>query len=334
MIQPIEMKLNLPIDLSNKQVSDTAHVWDMLVASSQGNLERVKKLAEECPELVFAQYNYTPPIHFAAREGHLELVNYFLGQGAYDPIYKTYPFLDSLPIIADDRGRRDIAILLRQFGANYSLHKYKGDNGEIHYNRTVLQKEFEKAVNKEDLNKIEKLLKKHPELAKDETFFWSEGILTMPAKRGNRKLMELLMSYGAKVPDILKWAQFYYFERYDSAAFLLEKGMNPNTMSWHHVTVLHDMAQKGEIQKAELLIKHGADINAVEEEYQSTPLGLAVRWGQVEMVEFLLKQGADPKKSGAAWSTPFAWSQKKGHKAIENILLKKGAKENTKQKKH
>ena len=112
-------------------------------------------------------------------------------------------------------------------------------------------------------------------------------------------MIDLLMSYGAKVPDILKWTQYYYFERLDGATYMMEKGMNPNTMSWQHVTILHDMAQKGFVDKAELLIKHGADINPVDEEYQSTPLGMAVRWGHTEMVKYLLKQGADPNKSGA-----------------------------------
>jgi hypothetical protein len=68
------------------------------------------------------------------------------------------------------------------------------------------------------------------------------------------------MNHGAKVPAILKWAQFYYFERLDGATYMMEKGMNPNTMSWHHVTLLHDMAQKGDIKKAEITYKaYGAD---------------------------------------------------------------------------
>lgn len=169
-------------------------------------------------------------------------------------------------------------------------------------------------------------MKQHPEFAKDETYFWSEGILTFAAKENNRAMADLLMNYGAKVPDILKWTQFYYFEHDEGAANMMQKGMNPNTMSWHHVTILHDMAQKGNIQKAALLIKHGADVNVIEEEYQSTPLGLAARWGNIEMVEFLIKQGADIKKSGASWSTPLQWAIKKGHSEIEKILLNAGAK--------
>ncbi len=101
--------------------------------------------------------------------------------------------------------------------------------------------------------------------------------------------------------------------------------MNPNVMNWHHVTLLHDMAQKGYIEKAELLLKHGAFINPIDEEYQSTPLGMAARWGQTEMVEFLLKKGADPNKSGAHWSTPMSWAIKKKHTPIIDILKKSGA---------
>jgi len=324
MIQPNEMCLELPMDVANG-VSTTSKVWEILAASRDGNLEKVKDLVDECPGLIYAQYNYTPPIHFAVREGHIDLVNYLLGKGAHDPGYKIYPFGDSLLTIAQDREYHDIALLLQQYTANPSLQKFKGDNGKIHFSRSPLQQEFEKAVDKEDIERTKALLQNHPELALDETFFWGEGILTMPAKEYNRPLINLLMQYGAKVPRILKWTQFYYFERYDSAVFLMEKGMNPNTMSWHHVTLLHDMAQKGDIPKAALLIKYGADINAVDEEYQSTPLGMAARWGHKEMAEFLLGEGADLNKSGSVWATPLAWARKKGYSEIENILRKAGA---------
>ena len=91
-------------------------------------------------------------------------------------------------------------------------------------------------------------------------------------------------------------------------------------MSWHHVTLLHDMAQKGDLRKAELLLDHGADINAIDEEYLSTPLGIAAKYGNVEMVEYLLKAGADPKLAGADWATPLEWARRKGHRKIEMIL--------------
>ncbi len=321
MIQPNEMKLDLPMTVSKGVVSTTSQVWDILVASRDGDLPRIMQLVKKCPELIYAQYNYTPPIHFAVREGHVDVVEFLLRNGALDPSYIIYPFKDSLLTIAEDRNHDQIAALLKQYLGDPSQWKYKGDNGEIHYQRSELELEFEKAVDQKALGKVEQILQANPHFAKDETFFWGEGILMMPAKENNVDLMELLMRYGAKVPPISKWAQFYYFEDYNSAAFLLEKGMNPDHMTWHHVTLLHDMAQKGDIPKAKLLIEHGAQLDPIEEEYQSTPLGFAARWGQLEMVEFLLERGANPSMSGASWSSPLAWAKKKEHSQIERLLL-------------
>jgi uncharacterized protein len=39
------------------------------------------------------------------------------------------------------------------------------------------------------------------------------------------------------------------------------------------------MAFTGDLQKVRLLLDHGADIDAIDEEYRSTPLGYAARWG-------------------------------------------------------
>ena len=133
-------------------------------------------------------------------------------------------------------------------------------------------------------------------------------------------MIELLMRYGARVPDVSKWAPEYYFKHYDIAAFLIANGMNPNHMSWQHVTLLHDMAQRSNIPKARLLLDHGAAIDPVDEEYRSTPLGLAARWGHRKMVAFLLERGADPEKAGAPWGTPLAWARKKGFSEIANDL--------------
>lgn len=57
----------------------------------------------------------------------------------------------------------------------------------------------------------------------------------------------------------------------------------------------------------DLLIEHGADIDYVDDEYRSTPLGYAARWAHLEMVKLLLASGADIHKSGAPWSTPLAY---------------------------
>lgn len=326
MIQPNELKLNLPIEVGNGTISTTAKVWQILSATYKGDLQWVRSIVAECPDLVYAQYNYAPPIHIAVAEGHVDLVKYFLEKGAHDPGYKIYPFLEPLQVIANDRDFFEIEELLNEYASDKNRQKYSGDNGVIHYSRTPLQQEFEQAVDNNNVERTKQILKVHPEYALDETFCWSEGILLFPAKHNNREMIELLVSCGAKVPAILKWTQFYYFERLDGATFIMEKGMNPNTMNWQHVTILHDMAQKGFLDKAELLLNYGADINAVDQLYKSTPLGLAARWGQTEMVKYLLTAGADPDKAGATWASPLMWAKKKGFSEIVEILVQAGAK--------
>jgi ankyrin repeat protein len=101
--------------------------------------------------------------------------------------------------------------------------------------------------------------------------------------------------------------------------------MDPNHSNWHHTTLLQDKARLGDIEKVTLLLDHGADIDAVDEEFRSTALGFAARWGQQEMVSFLIDRGADVNKAGAAWASPLAWAKKKGHGEIEADLLRAGA---------
>jgi ankyrin repeat protein len=85
------------------------------------------------------------------------------------------------------------------------------------------------------------------------------------------------------------------------------------------------MAQNGDLAKAKLLIDHGAELDTTEDEYRSTPLGLAARWGRRPLVELLLARGANPNASGAAWSTPLAWARKCGHVEVERMLVAAGA---------
>src|SRR5262249_11904730 len=93
------------------------------------------------------------------------------------------------------------------------------------------QRRFQEFVDKGKHAEVEAMLKEKPGLALDDDAFWGEGILAMPAKGADRQMLELLMGYCARVPDLSKWGRRYYFKDYDTAAFLLASGMNPNHMN-------------------------------------------------------------------------------------------------------
>lgn len=324
MLTPIEMQRTLPMALHAGAKSTTTEVWAMLSAAFTGNIALAQELMAHCPALATCQYNYTPPLHFAVREGHLELVRALVDRGAYDPGYKSYPFGDTLLTIARDRGFDEIAGLLENALARGRARKWP-ETGEIDYEQDADQVRFDHAVHDGKRRDVERLLAARPDLARNELSSWAEGVLMMPANRRNRALLEVLLLHGATVPLMSKWARFYYFKHDDIAVFLMERGMSPHSRTWHGVTLLHDMAQNGDLAKARLLIDHGAELDVVEDEYRSTPLGLAARWGRRSLVELLLARGANPNAAGAPWSTPLAWARKKGHREIERVLVAAGA---------
>src|SRR5437773_3844714 len=96
MIQPAELRETRPMKLHDGAVSTTTAVWGMISAAYDGDLARMQALAAACPQLWTCQYNYTPPLHLAVREGRTAVVRHLVGLGALDPTYRTYPFLDSL----------------------------------------------------------------------------------------------------------------------------------------------------------------------------------------------------------------------------------------------
>jgi ankyrin repeat protein len=325
MIRPIELSAGLRVKMQDGVHVTTAQVWDMLTSCRNGDFERVRELVASQAELVVCDYNYVAPLHLAVREGHVAIVQFLCEHGAANPKYVTYPYRETLVTQAQDRGYDAIAETLSAWYAQESTERKEDEGGEILYERDDERERFQRLVNHDGIQEVRDMLRDRPELARDEFAFWSEGILSMPANRRHRAMIELLLEHGAEVPQVSKWGAWYYFKHEDIATLLLERGMNPQHMNCHHTTLLHDMAYTGDVRKAALLLDRGADIDAVDDEFRSTPLGLAARFGKREMVEFLLDRGADPNRAGAPWATPLEWSRKKGHRDIEATLRAGGA---------
>jgi uncharacterized protein len=536
LIRPVELSSGRQWKLSGGSHAATDDVFAMFVAARDGDMATVKQLVARVPALATAEYNYTPPVHFAVREGHRDLVEFLLDRGA-DIAYRSYPFKESLLSFAEDRGHDDVADLLRgrlsrrfalapgtqaiidaaangdlsaveaELARNPALARasnetgdtplhraahrghvavvralldagadvdaVRGDGyrpvhcaqmpnwffavqpgtggeitdlllsrgarytifiaalrGDAEYVREALTRDhtlanFEDschhrvlsaavrcgdvamtrllldhgadptlpeegaerglslwiAVNDRqhaivemllahgadpnapvessgtpmtqaarhpeiadllrahggqlpsadhqrvrrlldagDVEAAEQLLRANPDWVNDADAGWGDGILAGPAHDGRHDVIAMLLRLGARVPKVSKWAPYYYFKHEATAAFLLDHGMDAGHMNWHRFTLLHHMAAEGDLAKARLLVEHGADIDAIDEEYRSTPLGVAARRGQLALVDYLLERGADPRAAGAPWAVPLTWAGKKGHSAVVDRL--------------
>ena len=537
LIRPVELSPGRRWTLADGTEMSTDDVFAMFVASRDGDMAMVRRLVSRTPSLATVEYNYTPPIHFAVREGHRDIAELLLRHGA-DPAYRSYPFQEALLTFAEDRGHEDTGALLRDAlsrrfalgsgttalidaarrgdlaqveaelarrpeaartsnetgdtalhqaaqhghlavvetlvaagarvdaqrgdgyrpvhsalmpnwfvpvesgqraqiadlllsrGARYTifLAALRGDRRFVadelardpslaSFEDTCHHRVLSAAVRREDvamtrlllehgadpnraeegaprglslwiavtgrqreivrmllahgadpnatvdsggtpmtqaaqdaelrelliahggreetsdlertvgrlieegkLDEAEGLLRANPEWVHRDEAGWGDGILAGPARDGRQDVIAMLLRLGVRVPPVSKWAPYYYFKHEATAAFLLEHGMDPNHMTWHRFTLLHHMAAEGEIAKARLLLDHGAEVDAIDDEYRSTPLGVAARRGQTGTVELLLERGADPHAAGAPWATPLAWARRRGHEDIAAML--------------
>jgi len=322
MIEPPDLRLARPIDLHDGVTSTTRHVWSMLQAADAGDLARIAQLTDATPALASCRYDDTGPLHLAVLKGHLEVCRFLVDRGGYDPDYESHVFRESLPTLAQDRGATDIERLLREAMMDPARARKRPDTGRIDFGFDEEETAFQQAVDEGGFARVESMLAKRPDLARDERAFWGEGILAMPAKECDWPLVDLLMRHGARVPDVTKWGARYYFEKTEGLRGLLARGADPNHRSWRGFSLLHDFAFTGEVDKLEALLDHGASIDSLDDEFASTPLAYAAHWGRVAAADLLLSRGADPNKAGAPWATPLAWARRKGHVEIANRLVR------------
>ena len=79
------------------------------------------------------------------------------------------------------------------------------------------------------------------------------------------------------------------------------------------------------VEFARILVDGGADVDALESQLHSTPLGWAARYGQLELCRFLLTRGADANGADADWARPLAWARRYGHEEVAALLQDAGA---------
>jgi ankyrin repeat protein len=113
-----------------------------------------------------------------------------------------------------------------------------------------------------------------------------------------------------------------FFGRVNIAHFLLSKGVDINVASRtdERVSPLHSaLANPNNAAIAQLLIEHGADVNARQAQGY-TPLHYAATYGLESIIRSLLQRSADKTIRNADGKTAFDLAVEKGHTAVAELL--------------
>lgn len=266
-----------------------SHAQDIYIASYRGDLETVKRLFEENPELINSKNSDGRfPLEMAAQTGQVEVVKFLLEKGA--DVSLSRGGATALHMAALYGGKTEVITLLLEAGADINARK---GNGDTPLNYAIIGKQKDIA---------ELLLDKGGEINMANQNFTQ--LLYISASGGIKKIADFALE---KEVDL-------FFKTRDGntmlhaasegglaelARLLVQKGVNMESANVYGQTPLHLAARGGYSSLVEFFVNEGADIDA-KTKNGKTALQFAEEKGNTGIVEYLKKNGADT----TAWALP------------------------------
>lgn len=163
-----------------------------------------------------------------------------------------------------------------------------------------------------------------------------ETPLHYAAGKGYPDIVELLLAYQAdvRVRNSQHWTLLYLAGEHGNTEivnFLNIPRGDPSAWRNRGDTPLHRAVQSGNAQVVQLLLAHGAEVNATNEYSGQTPLHVAAGQGNPEVMNLLLAHGADvnalvtltltPSDQVSYLQTPLHLAALAGHREVAELLL-------------
>ncbi|XP_078532364.1 poly [ADP-ribose] polymerase tankyrase-1 isoform X5 [Lissotriton helveticus] len=288
--------------------------YRLLEASKAGDLETVKQLCSpqnvNCRDL---EGRHSTPLHFAAGYNRISVVEYLLHHGA-DVHAKDKGGLVPLHN-ACSYGHYEVAELLVRHGASVNvadlwkftpLHEAAA-KGKYEICKLLLKHGADPTKKNRDGNTPLDLVKEGDTDIQD--LLRGDAALLDAAKKGCLARVQKLCSpenincrdtQGRNSTPLHLAAGYNNLE---VAEYLLEHGADVNAQDKGGLIPLHNAASYGHVDIAALLIKYNTCVNATDK-WAFTPLHEAAQKGRTQLCALLLAHGADPTMKNQEGQTP------------------------------
>lgn len=321
LIKPYEFDETVYNAASHKR---NAVMWDTLTAARDGDHAKLKAILEKYPRAVDSEFWYTKPLHFAVREGHIDVAQLLLDAGA-DLTHQGFYDEEPLIQIARERQRLDMVEWLKQVYKNQLNSEGRSD--PIH-----------RACSEGDREMVEKLIDEDATAANRGDEFGRRP-LHYAVERKHTEIIELLVKCGADIdaegfpadtrlgsfgfrPIVQAlWKHNYWSQinDYETARLLLGLGAK------YTITIA---AALGDLDGVRNMLAKDAELCNFIEPGGKRPLSAAAERDHEAIVRCLLDAGANPNlPEGPNCPRGYAlWvAARRANREITEMLLQAGA---------
>ncbi len=320
LIKPDELATDRPYGPWASRGSD---VWDALDAARRGDVPALRRLLERDPNLA----RYSEPVHFAAREGHLEALQVLAEAGGDLDISGGGE--ESLATVARDRGHDDVVAFLETV-RNRSPRTAPAENAVADHSIHVM-------ADANDVERVRRMLDAEPELVHRGDRKGGTP-LHRAAAASARDVVTLLLDRGANInafhgsgPGDAAGYAAVDFQPIDLALFFHGRGDVETTRLLLARGAAYDLtiaAALGDLDRVNAILDEHPDSIRSTRPWGKRPLSAAVEFGHEAIVRLLLDRGTDPNWSeGADAPHGFALhsAARRGNRELVELLLDRGA---------